>query len=83
MFVLRELLRREVLVYLNDILIVSKTKKEYKKMIKRVHELLIEADLHKKEKKCKYFQKRIRFLEYILTKEKIRKNSEKLKCICN
>ena len=82
-FVLRELLRKEVLVYLNDILIASKTKEEHKRMIKRVHELLAEADLHKKEKKCKYFQNRIKFLRFILTEEKIEKDSEKLKCIHN
>ena len=66
MFVLRELLRRGVLIYLNDILIVSKIRKEYKRLIKRVHELLAETNLYKKEKKCKYFQSRIRFLNYII-----------------
>ena len=30
MFILRELLRREILVYLNNILITSKTQKEHK-----------------------------------------------------
>ena len=82
-FILRELLKREVLIYLNDILIVSKIKKEYKRLIKRVHKLLAEINLHKKKKKCKYFQNRIKFLKFILIEEKIEKNSEKLKCICN
>ena len=83
MFILRELLRKEVLIYLNDILIVSKIREEYKRTVKRVHKLLIEADLHKKKKKCKYFQSRIKFLRFILMKEKIRKDSEKLKYIYN
>ena len=53
MFVLRELLGKEVLVYLNDILIASKIREEYERLIKRVHELLAEANLCKKEEKCK------------------------------
>ena len=83
MFILRELLKRGILIYLNDILIISKIRKEYKKLVKRVYELLAETDLHIKKKKCKYFQSRIRFLNYILTEGKIRKNSEKLKYIYN
>ena len=83
MFVLREFLKKKVLIYLNNILIVSKTREEHKRMIKKVHKLLAEADLHQKKKKCKYFQSRIKFLKFILTEEKIRKDSEKLKCIYN
>ena len=55
MFVLKEVLRKEVLIYLDNILIASKIKKEYYRMIKRVNELLAEADLYKKKEKCKYF----------------------------
>ena len=55
MFILRELLKKEVLIYLDDILIVSETEEEHRRLIKRVHELLTEADLYKKKKKCKYF----------------------------
>ena len=55
MFVLRELLKKKILIYLNDILIVNKNREEHKRTVKRVHELLTEADLHKKKKKCKYF----------------------------
>ena len=83
MFVLRELLKKEILIYLNDIFITMKIRKEHNRLIKRVHKLLIEADLHKKKKKCKYFQKRVRFLRYILIYRKIEKDSKKLKCIYN
>ena len=55
MFILREVIRKEVLVYLNDIFIVSKEEKKYKKIVARIYELLAEADLYKKEKKCRYF----------------------------
>ena len=80
---LRELLEKEVLIYLDDILIVSEIREEYKRTVKRVYELLTEADLHKKKKKCRYFQSRIKFLRFILMKGKIRKDPEKLKCIYN
>ena len=83
MFVLRELLRRGIIIYLNDILIATETRKEHKRLIKRVHELLAETDLYIKKKKCRYFQSRIKFLSYILTEEKIKKNSEKLTYIQN
>ena len=82
-FVLKELLEKEVLVYLNNILITSKISKEHKRLIERVYKLLAETDLHKKKEKCKYFQSRIKFLRYILTEGKIEKNSEKLKYIHN
>ena len=80
-YVLREVLKKEVLVYLNDIFIISEKKKKYKRLIKRVYELLIKADLYKKKEKYKYFQNRVKFLSFILTERKIRKNSNKLKCI--
>ena len=55
MFILRKVLRKEVMIYLDDILIVSSTREKYKKKIKRVLKLLIKNDLHKKKEKYKYF----------------------------
>ena len=81
MYVLRKVLNRKVLIYLNDILIINKSKEEHKKIMIRVHKLLIETDLYKKKEKYRYFQNRIKFLDFILTEEKVKKDSKKLKCI--
>ena len=77
------MLEKEIIVYLNNILIVSKTKKDHKEKIKKVKRLLIEAELMIKEKKYKYFKKKLKYLEFKLTEEKISKNSQKIKVIQN
>ena len=71
------------MIYLNDILIVSETEKKNKIKIRKILQLLAEMELKVKEKKCIYFQKLIKFLRFILTEEKIKKDSAKLKCIQN
>ena len=83
MYVLQEVLEQEVMIYLNNILIVSPDEEEYYKKTEKILELLTENNLHQKKEKCKYFQKQIKFLRFILMNEKIGKNSEKLKCIHN
>ena len=79
--VLRPVLEKEVIVYLNDILIISETRKKHKKKIKKVLKLLQEINLLIKKKKCKFMKKELKFLKYILFKERIEKDSEKLKII--
>ena len=78
MQVLSKVLRREVFIYLNDILIAHRDKEKYKRYIKRVKKLLTEALLQIKKEKSKYFKKKIKFLRFILLKERINKNLLKI-----
>src|SRR6266498_1512514 len=52
--VLRKYLEKFILVYLDDIIIYSKTFEEYKEYVRLVFEALREASLMMKLKKCKF-----------------------------
>ena len=60
--VLRKYLRKFILVYLDDIIIYSKTFKEHKEHVQLVFEALRATSLMMKPKKCKFVQKELDFL---------------------
>src|SRR6266508_2541817 len=76
--VLRKYLEKFVLVYLNDIIIYSKTFEEYKEHIRLVFKALRAAFLIMKPKKCKFAQKELRFLGHIISADRIKMDSEKI-----
>ncbi len=57
-----ELLDRGVLVYLDDVLIYSKTIEEHKKLLRIVFDILRENKLFVKESKCSLFLESVEFL---------------------
>src|SRR5690606_1713953 len=66
---LREYLDRFCVVYLDDILIYSKTLSEHKDHVKAVLEKLKQAGLYLKAKKCEFTTQRTEFLGYVITPE--------------
>src|SRR6266540_2394778 len=76
--VLRKYLRKFVLIYLDDIIIYSKTFEEHKKHVKLVFEALRATSLMMKPKKCKFAQKELRFLGHIISAEGIRMDPNKI-----
>src|SRR6266540_3222410 len=76
--VLRKYLGKFVLVYLDDIIIYSKTFEKYKEYVKLVFKALQAASLMMKPKKCKFAQKKLRFLGHIISADGIRTDSEKI-----
>src|SRR6266498_4034999 len=76
--VLRKYLRKFILIYLDDIIIYSKTFEEYKEHVRLVFEALQAASLMMKPKKCKFAQKELRFLEHIISAEGIRTDPDKI-----
>src|SRR6266540_6493539 len=76
--VLRKYLGKFVLVYLDDIIIYSKTFEEHKEYVRLVFEILRAASLMMKPKKCKFTQKKLRFLGHIILAEGIRTDPEKI-----
>lgn len=59
-----ELLDKGVLIYLDDILVYSKTVEEHKKLLDQVFALLDRYKLHVKAKKCALFLESVEFLGY-------------------
>ncbi len=70
-------------VYLNDILIYSKTQWEHKKHVKMILNRLWEADLQVNIWKCKFDIKETVFLKVIVSEQDLRMNSIKVKVIVN
>jgi hypothetical protein len=70
--VLRKYLDVFVIVYLNNILIFSKTEEEYKKYIKKFIRRLINENLKIKIEKTEFYVKKVDFLNFIIEREGIK-----------
>ncbi len=81
--ILKKYLRDFIFVYLNDIIIYSKTWKGYLNYLRIVFKALKGAGLIVKVKKCDFIKKKLKFLEYIISREGIRIDSEKIKKMVN
>lgn len=79
--VLRPYLDKFVIVYIDDILIYSKTPEEHEEHVKLVLQRLREAKLYAKLSKCAFFQQRIEFLGYIITPEGISPDPRKIQAV--
>ena len=63
---LRGLVDDFCIIYLDDILIFSKTKEEYDKHLQQVCDRLRQAELYAKPSKCQFYQKELEFLGLLL-----------------
>src|SRR5204863_5996912 len=70
-----------VITYLNNILIYFRNKKDHKKHVKKILKKFQEKNLYFKLKKCKFHKQQVKYLEYIITTEKLEMNSEKIKAV--
>jgi hypothetical protein len=80
---LREALDEYVIVYLDDILIYSKTKEEHFRHIRRVFELLESEKFYLKLNKCEFAKESISFVGYIISQGIIRMDDRKIQAIKN
>ncbi len=81
--ILRKYLGDFILVYLDDIIIYSKTWKGYLNHLQLVFETLRGAGLMVKVKKCDFAKKELKFLGHIISREGIRTDSEKIEKMVN
>src|SRR6266540_3132701 len=81
--ILRKYLRDFTLVYLDDIIIYSKTWKGHLNYLRLVFEALRGAGLMVKVKKCEFAKKELKFLGHIISREGIRTDSEKIEKMVN
>lgn len=70
-----------VLVYLDDILVFSKTLEDHIRHLDTVLERLQEEKLYAKRKKCRFFQTEVQFLGHVVSAEGIRADPEKVAAI--
>jgi hypothetical protein len=79
--VLREFLDISVIVYLDDILIYSKTREEHVRHITQVLERLRKHRLWAKAEKCRFFQNSVDFLGYIVSQDGVSMDPTKVNAI--
>ncbi len=80
---LREYLNDFVITYLDDILIYSDDLKMHRSHVHKVLRKLSERVLYVKKSKSKFKAKKIKFLNYIIQSEQIKKNSKKMNTVRN
>jgi hypothetical protein len=79
--VFREYLDKFVIVFLDDILIYSKSEEEHEKHLRMVLQVLREHKLYAKLSKCIFYQKKIHYLGHIISAEGIEVDPEKIEAI--
>ena len=72
-----------VLVYLDDIIIISKNEEEHFKHIKIIFKKLKESGLKLKESKCDFFKREIHYLGHLISVDGIHPLPKKLDSICD
>src|SRR6266542_4487209 len=82
-YVLYDYLNDFVIVYLNDILVCSDTFEEHLDHLRKVFIKLRETNLVIKLKKCKFGQKKIKFLGHIIRTDRLRTDPENIEKIIN
>lgn len=79
--ILRDYVNDFVVVYLDDIMIYSKTKEEHEEHLRKVFAKLKEHSLFVKPSKSFYFQKEIEYLGYVIKDGKVLPAADKVKAI--
>jgi hypothetical protein len=72
--IFREYLDVFIIIYLDDILIFSKTEEEHKEYIKKINRKLIDENLRIKTEKTEFYAKEVDFLGFIIGREGVKIN---------
>jgi transposase InsO family protein len=70
-----------VIIFLDDILIFSKSLEEHDKHVREVLEVLRKNKLYAKESKCEFFKEKISFLGHVVSAKGISMEEDKVKAI--
>ena len=69
------------IIYLDDVIIFSKTPKEHLECLRGVFEKLAQAGLKLKPKKCEFFKTKLSYLGHIVSKDGIETDPKKIEAI--
>ena len=72
-----------IIIYLDDIIILSKTPREYIKRLRGLFQKFHEAGLKLKPKKCDFFKTKISYLGHVVSRDGIDWDAKKIKAIKN
>ncbi|KAD4180372.1 hypothetical protein E3N88_28963 [Mikania micrantha] len=81
--VCRPYLDQFVIVFIDDILIYSKSEQEHEDHLKKVLELLREEQLYAKFSKCEFWLKEVHFLGHVINRDGIHVDPAKIEAIKN
>jgi hypothetical protein len=76
--IFREYLDKFVIVFLDDILIYSKSEEEHKQHLRMVLQVLRKHQLYAKLSKCSFYQKQIHYLGHIISEDGIAVDPKKI-----
>jgi hypothetical protein len=79
--VLSKFLDKFVLVFIDNILIYLKNRKEHEEHLRLVMQVLREHHLYAKFIKCEFFQKQIHYLGHVLSEEGVAVDLDKIRSI--
>jgi len=79
--VLRRYLNQFIIVYLNDILVYLKTKKEHVQHVRKVLQTLKKVNLRIKSGKSEFHVQSVQFLRFIVMFQSLRMNLKKIKAV--
>ena len=79
--ILQKELDEEVLVYIDDIFIMKKTKKEHRERIRKVLKKLLKTGLRIKFSKSEFKKKEVKFLRHIIGQKDIKSDPKKIKVL--
>ncbi len=76
-----DLNRREVLVFIDDLIIFSETLEEHEHRLKQVLSRLNEFELKLSPEKCKFFKTSVRYFGHIVSEKGVETNPSKIEAI--
>jgi hypothetical protein len=79
--VFRDYLEKFVIVFLDNVLVYSKTEEEHEQHLRMVLQVLREHQLYAKLSKCSFYQRWIHYLGHIISEEGITVDPEKVQAI--